>query len=476
MEKDQVRFQRMLEGINIWRTSKRYSSPYNGCGTLNYPPGFGKTLVGIEVIKMFLSKIFDEKFLVITPNRETTIQWEEEIAKEIPNDERIVIKSVDWILKNDYRDKVKLVIIDEIHKFINGKSFDILCGKYVKYNYILGLTATPPSKKEEYAKLKTYCPIIDTITLAEAKHKKWISNFIEYNLGLELPEQDRVQYDKFTVKIREILSMFNNNYDLIQACYSGIYSRETGDFIHGEQVRHSIAEKMGWNNNLDLSIDLNRKINEVWNPNSIYEKAKTFSILIQNRKDLLDKHENKIEAVKEVLTKFDLKTICFSQSTDFADRLCYDLNAIGIPTVKYHSNIKSEGKVGEDGDFIRYKTGAKIGQIKLFGKDTIKKDSIEAIKSGTARVISTGMALDEGFNVESIRLGITTSGSSNPIQYKQRSGRVMRIDSYAKEDNVLIINIYFIDTRDEQKLRLRQKFNSHAVTWINSTTEINFSY
>ena len=45
---------------------------------------------------------------------------------------------------------------------------------------------------------------------------------------------------------------------------------------------------------------------------------------------------------------------------------------------------------------------------------------------GGVDVICTARALDQGFNVEDVELGVNASGSSNPAQYVQRTGRVAR--------------------------------------------------
>ena len=95
--------------------------------------------------------------------------------------------------------------------------------------------------------------------------------------------------------------------------------------------------------------------------------------------------------------------------------------------------------------------------------------------NGEISVISAVSSLDSAFDEEKIGVAITSSGSENPIQYIQRSGRALRKKDnqwYEEFGSAYIINVYIMGTRDEEKLRKRQSTATHGIKWINSIVEI----
>jgi hypothetical protein len=95
------------------------------------------------------------------------------------------------------------------------------------------------------------------------------------------------------------------------------------------------------------------------------------------------------------------------------------------------------------------------------------------------------MALDEGFNVENMELAITTSGTTNPIQHKQRTARVKTLEPN-KEKETMVLNLFFKDfqifkpdgtvsyvkSRDQTKLMMRQKQSENIIHWVENIENI----
>ena len=182
-------------------------------------------------------------------------------------------------------------------------------------------------------------------------------------------------------------------------------------------------------------------------------------------KELLNQVESKYTASLELINKFNkVKTIVFSESAEFADKLGDILNTNNHPTVIYHSKIQT-----------KVVTSEKTGKLIKLGKVRLKTLAINSIKKGTARVLCTAKSLDRGLDIEDLRFGLTTSGTQNPTQYKQRRGRTGR-----KEHNifgdvpVLLVNLYVVGTQDEKWLRKRQENSKHEIVWVNSIEDISY--
>ena len=72
-------------------------------------------------------------------------------------------------------------------------SFDLINNTNIKTKYRLALTGTYPHGNTTVEELY---PIVDIITEDEAIKEGWISKYREYNIKLELEDDDKEQYYK----------------------------------------------------------------------------------------------------------------------------------------------------------------------------------------------------------------------------------------------------------------------------------------
>lgn len=466
---------RQLKGKEKWRNSKLNGSPKNGCGTLNYFTGVGKTYTAILILMELLKKDNSRTVHIIVPSEALEKQWHQEIRKIVPEDllSNIKVNTVHQILVDNILRQVSLLIVDEIHEFLGDERIGVVDGRYFTYSYILGLTATFDDKLGRIDRLKTYCPVVDVINEEEALKEGYISNFVEFNLAVELTDLEKQEYKLHTDTISKQMNKFG------KAGFEGASKVLVGDDKYsGYAYACMWAYKNGWKKDYDPNDAQEAAINNLWNPSKIIGYAKQLMESVRARKNVIYNADNKLIATIELIRKFDtLKTICFSQSTQFADRLQITVNKEleQEVCVVYHSKLVSRPLKDDLGEFIRIKTGMKKGELKLFGKSTLRDYAIDRIRTGKSRIISTASSLDKGFDVEDIELGITTSGTANPTQYKQRGGRVKRLKTYRPETIVIIVNVYIPRTKDEDSLIERQKKNSHEVHWIKSIDEIGYN-
>jgi len=131
---------------------------------------------------------------------------------------------------------------------------------------------------------------------------------------------------------------------------------------------------------------------------------------------------------------------------------------------------------------LRYKGGKRAGEVKLFGKDVLRKSIIQNMKNGELLFLATARALDEGLDIPNLEMVITTAGTANPIQYTQRNARGKTVDIYNPDKVTKIINLYFDDfydeegnlnkSRDKTKLLYRQQEANSEVKYIKDILDI----
>lgn len=488
-KEDPLKTKRQNEAIEKWRLS-------TGRGTLHLASRFGKTFVGISVCKAMLEKNIHCKIKIVVPSEYIQIHWNQYIEfylymfqnKDI---EILTINTVTIRKPNEYCD---LLIVDEIHKFTTNERMELIKGQLFMYKHILGLTGSFP-KTDEGREIEKYAPIVDSVSEEEAIKNNWISPFVEYNLLLSLPYEDQLKYAKLTNFIKETLSLFKNShrlfpesngiplfrddYDVIMSCINGKkgYQNNRSFFIRPSIIRNQLASFKGWSVGLDLNNDYNRMVEDNWNPINIEETCVRFNGVVQARNKLLINNRVKLNKVIEIFNKFDNQIICFNESTDFADDIVKNINSIKDVAICYHSNIEKKAIKDSKGFDIT----TKKGELKLFGKTSIKKLAIEGMKTGRYKFLCTAKALDEGLDLPTVDLIITTGGTTNPLQYSQRKARGLTINAFNPNKITKIINLVFdnfningeeLKSRDLTKLRLRQE-NSRDIVWITSLTEIS---
>ncbi|MBS1960738.1 MAG: DEAD/DEAH box helicase family protein [Bdellovibrionales bacterium] len=480
MNIDTKKLERQLIGVNKWRHSKDYGANKNGVGTLNYCTGVGKTYTALLIVKNYLEKDNTKFIQIIVPSEQLYKDWKKEISKHIPIDlqDRIAVSTIHQILVDSIVIICDLVIIDEIHEFTGDERIKVISGELCIYKHILALTATWDKKCKENKILNDKCPVIDIISEYDAITEGYVSPCIEYNLGLRLDEYDQKDYRDFSKVINDNLNKFGSKG--FEAAYKVLSGGEfQGKHYPGIAYATMWANKNGWRKDLDYTIEENRKINEIWNPNKIIGYASNLMEAVRVRKNLLYNASPKAEAAIEIIKRFPyLKTICFGQSTAFVDKLNLLINEkFGkLTSVAYHSRLPSSTLPDDDGNIITIKTGKNKGQPKIFGAKGLKEFAIKAIRTGKVKVIVTATALDKGFDVEDIELGVVAARTSNPTQQIQRRGRVKRLKLYKLDTIVIIVNLYIKDTKDEDWLRDSQKGSPNMIHWIDNIEQIKHKF
>lgn len=461
----QKKYDRQLEGAKKWREA-------NGRGVFWWETGVGKTFGACDIITKMINKNNSFIFHIIVPGPELQKQWWASIKSFIPQQyhNNIEVLTREKVAKDGREGKTyhcTLLIVDELHEFYTDEGIKILNGTYVKHKYILGLTANYEDINCRYKLIENFLPVVDRIDAEEATREGYISKYIEYNVGVYLTSIEEQRYKDLTDIITKNLSKFGHQgLELAGKVLANLANKDYS-------LIYTIAAKNGWKANMNTLDGRYAEINEIWAPGKIIGYARNAMDAIRERKNLLYTCRNKLKIAVEVVTKFDnLKTICFSQSTLYADTLANHINNYYTERnpqskkvcVVYHSQLNTI-----------VETDPITGKQKKKGKTILKREAIEAIRSGTARCISTASSLDKGFDVKDIRLALTTSGTQNPTQYNQRKGRAVRVEDEEEDIIVLIVNLYAIGTMDEKWLKTRQSKSKNLVYWVDSVEDINYT-
>lgn len=500
MELDITKLDRQQIGAQKWRNN-------NGVGTLNWPPRFGKTFGTIEFIVNPHLKAKDTNFIfILVPSEIILEHWKNNLLSYAIDLNRIKLFTASFLSANLDEIECSLLIVDEIQKFTTPERKSMLDGTIIKSKYQLALTGTYPTEVEW---IKELYPIVDELSEDEAIANKWIAPFVEYNILLELPQKDKARYEKFTKPITETLELFkgksklltrehgqpifDSDYQLITACYTGFSAipLQGGKaiWITYDRLCNTLASLLGWHVMLDVSIPVNEELHNTWSPMAIHSRAKQFMDYVRSRNEILIDNTVKLHTIGEIVAMNTVSTICFNESTKFADSVSDYINMRfnGVcHAACYHSKMDSRAMIDpETGEPFKFTTGDRKGLPKILGKTAIKKIVIEGVRSGYYNFLSTARALDEGVDIPVIEQVICTGGTTNPLTYQQRTARGKTVDIYNPDKITKIFNLVFDDfnnsdgelikSRDKTKLILRQKQTGATVRWIKNLADININ-
>lgn len=340
--------------------------------------------------------------IIVVPTLYLQQQWAEDIKEW--GFKSVQIWTIQSLVKRQDL-KCRLLILDEIHMYasnIFGQVFN-----RVEYKWVYGLTATLPEDDVRRSIINRYAPVSDTVTLEECHRNGWVSEFVIYNLAIELNPEERELYDKLNKNFGRFFGVFGHDFNLAMGC------------LTKAETRHDYAQSIGWDEKKLFIMATN------WRRN------------MDLRKKLLHNSVTKLETALEICHRFDKsRIITFSQTIDMADALNSELGKI---SEVYHSKVK----------------GRKFG-TKYFSKAKMLERAIDRFKDDTSgvRVLCTAKALDQGANIPQIDFAITISGTSKQRQALQRWGRAVR---KVHGKSTRIVELYLKDTQDERWMKSRQK-------------------
>ena len=372
-----TRTERQQEAARCWIRAK-------GKGSIEAATGFGKTRIGLMIIKALLKKFPHYRILVVVPTTALRAQWQKQIDEWgfSFNAEIYVVNSV---IKHDWN--CDLLILYECYRF-NSNDFSQIFNK-VKYKYILGLTATFERLDGKHYIMNKYCPIVDRVTFLEAVANGWVADYREYIVLIDV--DDIETYKNYNKEWIEHFEFFNYDFDL---------------------VMNMVKPNTGWKNKLAFRDSLCRPDDDENRRKELLKSVnfhcERFIRLMQYRKAFINNHPKKIEIAKKIIEKrFDKKIITFSNNIKMAEQ------------IQDGKNVYS-GKVSKS-------------------KSRIMIDEFNNQETG---VINTIRKADEGLDIRGLSVAIILGTDSSETKARQRRGRTVR------KENDKIAEVFYIIIRN----------------------------
>lgn len=238
-------------------------------------PALGKTFTAITLIKLLLSKDPNAKILIVVPTEIIKNQWLKGLL-EHKIFTKCNVQIINTVVKNEW--ECDLLILDELHVYASSlfsQVFDV-----VNYDMILGLTATIKRLDGKEKILLEKAPICDEVSVKEAVDNKWLSEFREYVVMLDV---DLTEYNKLNQKFISCFSQMGYDFKVaMKAATNAVF-------------RNKLAKKLGIKSKDMAAI------------------AYAWLSALRGRKNFIYQHPKKFEVAKKILNaRKDRKCITFS--------------------------------------------------------------------------------------------------------------------------------------------------------------------
>lgn len=445
------------DAINHWRDAK-------GIGTALIPPPLNDKIMILGVLQRLYSKNPDIISLVVVNNfterREiieflTSQEDEENNAefKKLISDKKIKIFSSNFIENDKFNMRVNVAIVYHCDE-IGNNMYRLLSNSKFRLVVLNRLNLS----NNDIARLYAVCPLLSDFKQSEIDSLRTSTPVEEMRIGIDIPEDSKdykllQYYDEFITTSLNIFGSFDN----IQLARNG-YAKAN---ISATQFCYNLALENGWNENLDMSIELNLKIDEMYNPASIRERAtKTYEV-IRNRARLVSSYDAKLdEILKIVIDNPDKHILIINKYGEFAAKITDFINNMLQKEVcgNYHDRVDPIPASDINGNPIFIKSGKNKGERKMMAYQAQKTFNEQRFNLGFINVLSTNNTPDKELCIP-VDIIIITSPLCEDVE-----SYIYRLSNVTYTTNVIkLYTLYIKNSIEEKKLETKQISETHIL-------------
>lgn len=339
-----------------------------------------------------------------------------EIHKNLIADKYCVVFTRDYVEHSQY--KPSAGSSKDILVTINVKRFKGIIDRY-GYDYFKFrlLVCNDVSNVADNAILMyKYAPKVYSVNYANLLNRSVNSPVKEIQKAVILDEATKNNYDKATKYINESITIFGS-FEKLDECRVGNPTLN----LAAETCRVLIAESNGWNAKMDMTDPMYQKIDAMYNPNSLAERASNVYNVLRERKKLVSDALVKLPAILDIVNAHKGERVLIislngqfaSKVTDYlvANVKCEGKSIItngeifqtGLSVLQYpycmdyHNDMEAEPAYDQNGRPKVYKTGQKRGQPIIIKAKAQRTRNLELFNDDYVKVLSANNAIDTAF-------------------------------------------------------------------------------
>lgn len=241
-------------------------------------------------------------------------------------------------------------------------------------------------------------------------------------------------------------------------------------------VCYNIARQNGWNENLDMTIQFNIEIDELYSPNALKERASGIYEIIRSRSLALASSDEKLSYILKIVEdNADKNILIINKHGNFANEVTKYINdnTHYNTCYNYHDKVENIPAIDDNGNEVLIKSGVNKGKPKMLGVKSQKNLAQKLMNKGAIHVLSTNASPDKDLAVNVDVVVITSPLCDTMETYLYRLSKVQ----FAKE--VQLYTLYYKGSLEEKKLDERVNGANHLIlnkTEIEVKSDNNYDY
>ncbi len=406
----------------------------NGQGILKMATGSGKTIVGLSIASALYEKISLEALVIICPYKHLVKQWEKEINKFGVNPLLAFDNRVKWV------DKLTANLYD-----VRNRRLPFIAVITTNDSFIGALQS-----KLKYFPNKSLLIADEVHNVGAERIRQGLPDNFNLRLGLSATPE-RWFDDEGT---EALLSYFGKVLEPQFTLKEAIQKKALVPY-HYFPIFVELYE-----DELDEYLDLTKRIGQIFNQENTKSDDKILTALISKRARIIALARNKMTALRELM----------SARLDSSHMLFY----CGVGTVEDDTTEEMLRHVDAVCQLLGNDLGFRISKYTAETPLDEREDLREGLASGQLQGLVAIRCLDEGIDIPSIKSAVILASSSNPRQFIQRRGRILRPSpgkSKAEIFDMIVIPPMDIKVTDTVRNMVRkelQRFAEFADLAINS--------
>lgn len=446
-----------LNAIDHWRDAK-------GIGTALIPPPLVDKAMILGVLQKVYNKRENIQTLIICNNFaergnliEYLTQQDDETNntefKKLLDNKDIKIFTSSYIETLNYNGIPFITILyhpdslpDKVSIILNKSKFRLVILNHLSLD------------KEDLTKLYSICPLLNDFKQNEIDEIRITTPVKEIRIGVDIPadtEESKLlkYYDEFIATSINIFGSFDN----IQYARVGDHKSN----LSSNQFCYNLALENGWNDHLDMNIEYNVKIDELYNPANIRDRASQTYEIIRSRRKLLSDYNAKLDEILNIVKEHEGEHILIiNKDGEFASKVTDYLNNMSETDIcgNYHDKVDPIPASTIEGTPLFVKSGPHKGERRMFAAKAQRTFNEERFNKGYINVLSTNNSPDKELNI-SVDVIIITSPECEDIE-----SYLYRLSYITFPNNIIkLYTIYVTNSVEEKKLQNKTLSQAHVV-------------
>lgn len=301
-------------------------------------------------------------------------------------------------------------------------SIELINHLYKNSKFTLSILTKNIMNPEFITQVRSILPNIETtVSHGAVKSDLVYSPVEETRIGVTLNDSDLSLYKKCTDYINECVTVFGDLKN-IEKC-------KVGDpllNISASEFRYTLAKENGWSEDLNTNIDFHRQIDEIYNPNTLFEKACTFYTIAKQRRDLCSDNVEKLREIARICYENkDKKILIISKRGEFAAQVTKYINSVATEEDSpicgdYHDCIEDAVATDKEGNIILVKSGVNKGKPRIVKAQAISTSNLADFNSGCINVLSIKNSSNNKLKIACDLVILTTPYCNSIIDIKSR--------------------------------------------------------